>query len=252
MAMELVMLREGVVVCLIGVAGYWASTGLGGGYSRVVDRPPAQVAAALADLDIRDQPGVPGTDASASGGVLPTFTVERAADSVTWLVMSGDKVAVRMIAHLQPVDGGARTKVTAEVERGDAPDDYVSPAFRSKGVTMGLFSMALEDDLDELVFPAKEWGPRCDEIMARFEQRNAANFDQHNPQSLGQAFAGSSKAVMSIAAMDKELEAAGCPQKATSNAFVTPTAELREDEAPPPVARPQDATKPTTDLSRFR
>jgi hypothetical protein len=252
------MLREGLVIGLLGLAGYWAASGFSSSYSRVVDRSPADVAVALADLDIRDQPGAPGTDPTASGNVLPTFTVESTADSVTWFVMSGDKVAVRMIAHLEPVDGGKRTKVTAEVERGNAPDDYVSPAFRSTGVTMGLFSAALEDELDELVFPVKEWGPNCDEIIARFEQRNAANTDQHNPQSMGQAFAGTSKAVMSIAAMDKELKAAGCPQNSNASNYEPavgsfgPSESLPEKSAPPPVIRPQDATKPTTDLSRYR
>jgi len=251
------MLREGFVIGLLGFAGYWAF-GFDSSYSRVVDRSPADVAVALADLDIRDQPGAPGTDPAASGNILPTFTVESTADSVTWFVMSGDKVAVRMIAHLEPVDGGKRTKVTAKVERGNAPDDYVSPAFRSTGITMGLFAAALEDELDELVFPVKEWGPRCDEIIARFEQRNAANTDQHNPQSLGQAFAGTSKAVMSIAAMDKELKVAGCPQNRNASNYEPAMGSfgsresLPEKSVPPPVIRPEDATKPMTDLSRYR
>lgn len=207
------MLRTGLLVTMLGF-GAWATGVIGGGYSRTVDSPPSAVAAGLADLDIRDQPGSPGTDPSRSGGLLPTFTVETTPDSVTWLVMAGDKVATRMIAHLEPVEGGKRTKVTAEVVRGDAPDDHVSPAFRSTGITMGLFAAALEDELDELVFKIGAWGPHCDAIMAKFEQRNMANTDQHNPQSLGQAFAGTSKAVMSIAAMDKELKMAGCPQNA--------------------------------------
>jgi len=33
----------------------------GGAYSREVDRTPAQVMAALGDLDIREQPGEPGS-----------------------------------------------------------------------------------------------------------------------------------------------------------------------------------------------
>ena len=39
--------------------------------------------------------------------------------------MSGAKVATRMIADLTLVDEGRRTKVTARVERGDAPVDLV-------------------------------------------------------------------------------------------------------------------------------
>jgi hypothetical protein len=252
------MLREGFFLGLICIGGVWAASSFGSGYSRVVDRSPSDVAAALSDLDIRDQPGAPGTDPTASGNVLPTFTVESTADQVSWIVMSGDKVAVRMIAHLEPIDGGKRTKVTAEVERGDAPDDYVSPAFRSTGVTMGLFSAALEGELDELVFPVKEWGPRCDDIIARFEQRNAANTDQHNPQSMSQAFAGASKAAMSIAAMDKELKAAGCPRNKDGGNYdpalgsFGPAETVHDEPAPPEVIRPEDASKPTMDLSSFR
>jgi hypothetical protein len=226
------MLRTLFVLVALGL-GAWATGALGGGYSRTVDSPPSAVAAALADLDIRDQPGSPGTDPSASGGTLPTFTVETTPDTVTWLVMAGDKVATRMIAHLSPVDGGKRTKVTAEVVRGNAPDDHVSPAFRSTGITMGLFATALEDELDKLVFKVGAWGPHCDAIMQKFEQRNMANTDQHNPQNLGQAFAGTSKAVMSIAAMDKELKMAGCPQNANGasagpDGFVPVRSELGE------------------------
>lgn len=252
------MLREAVVIGLLGAAGWWAASSFGGSYSRVVDRSPSDVASALSDLDIRDQPGAPGTDPTASGGILPTFTVESSPGSVTWFVMSGDKVATRMIAHLEPVDGGAKTKVTAEVVRGDAPDDFVSPAFRSKSVTMGLFSAALEDELDELVFKIGAWGPHCDAIMAKFEQRNAANTDQHNPGSMGQAIAGTSKAVMSIAAMDKELKAAGCPQNSSNANYEPalgmsgPVERLPSSAETAPNIRPEDAAKPTTDLSRYR
>ena len=254
------MLRALFVLLMAGL-GAWATGVLGGGYSRTVDSPPSAVAAALADLDIRDQPGSPGTDASASGGTLPTFTVESAPDSVTWLVMAGDKVATRMIAHLEPADGGKKTKVTAEVVRGNAPDDHVSPAFRSTGVTMGLFALALEDELDELVFKVAAWGPHCDAIMEKFEQRNVANIDQRNPQSLGQAFAGTSKAMMSIAAMDKELKMAGCPQNANGvesgeRGWDTARAQLNEGGGPPQSNAPRVAEptfepgKPMIDVNR--
>ena len=93
--------------------------------------------------DIRRQHGAPGTDPAASGGVRPVFRHEQTADGVVFTIYSGDKVATRMIAHLEPLDGGRRTRIWAEVERGDAPDEQVSPAFRSTGVTLGLFSAAL-------------------------------------------------------------------------------------------------------------
>jgi hypothetical protein len=188
------------------------------GYERVVDRPPAAVAAGIADLDIRDAPGSPGTDPGASGGTLPTFTVERGDDRVSYLVHAGGEVAVRMTAWLEPLDGGRRTRVTTSVERGPAPDDLVSPAFRSKGITLGLFAAMLEEELDDLVFAIGPWGPHCDAVMARFEARNMANVAMHQPSGLTDAIAGTAKAAMSISAMDKELKIAGCPANAHSDA----------------------------------
>ncbi|WP_254557910.1 hypothetical protein, partial [Salmonella enterica] len=80
-------------------------------------------------LDVRNEPGSPGTDPSRSGGVLPDFKLEREPGKMTWLVMAGDKVATRMIATLEPIKDGAATRIKASVERGDAPDDITSPAF---------------------------------------------------------------------------------------------------------------------------
>lgn len=234
------------------------------GYSRTVDRPPAEVAAAIADLDIREAPGSPGTDPMASGGTLPTFTVESAPDHISYVVMAHGQVAVRMTAWLKPLDGGRRTKVTTSVERGPAPDDYVSPAFRSTGITLGLFSTLLEDQLDDLVFKVGPWGPHCEAVMARFEARNMANTDQHSPSGLTAAFAGTAKAAMSISMLDKELKAAGCPPNANADAprdkdgFTTVRSELSDAPSAPMVrdggdaSTPTDATKPTMDLRKFR
>ena len=250
------MLRAVGGVSALGLLGYFAF-GDAGAYSRTVDRPPAEVAAALADLDIRDAPGAPGTDARRSGGQLPTFTVATSAGQVEWVVNAHGQVATRMIAHLEPLDGGRRTRVTASVKRGPAPDDLVSPAFRSSGVTMGLFSMMLEEELDELVFKIGPWGPHCDAVMARFEQRNLANVDQHDPRSLGQAMAGTAKAAMSIAALDKELKAAGCPMNAGGDkpgpdGFVPVRAMMKDNGPDIPAPAVRDATRPTTDLSDYR
>lgn len=48
-------------------------------------RPPAEVMAALADLDITAQPGSPGTDPSRSGGVEPVFLLDRQPDRMIWI-----------------------------------------------------------------------------------------------------------------------------------------------------------------------
>jgi hypothetical protein len=50
--------------------------------------------------------------------------------------MSRDKVVTTMIANFKSIDNGRQTQVTAPVERGNAPDDFVAPAFRSYGITL--------------------------------------------------------------------------------------------------------------------
>src|SRR5689334_8219180 len=105
--------------------GAYLNGAFSGSYARVVGAPPEEVRTALEDLDIREAPGEPATDPMRSGGVAPTFLLSQQGDDMVWTVMSRDDVAVRLIAHLEPIDGGKRTKVTASVERGDAPDDFV-------------------------------------------------------------------------------------------------------------------------------
>ena len=94
-------------------AGAYFGGGLGGGdYARIVGAPPAEVRAALMDLDIREAPGEPGTDPSRSGGIAPAFELTEQGNDMVWTVKSGADVAVRLIAHLEPIEGGAKTRVT--------------------------------------------------------------------------------------------------------------------------------------------
>ncbi len=74
------MLKALPVVGLIGVGVYFSGVLGLGGYSRNVGRPPAEVMAALEDLDITAQPGAPGSTAEAAGGIKPVFRIEKAAD----------------------------------------------------------------------------------------------------------------------------------------------------------------------------
>lgn len=53
-------------------------------------------------------------------------------------VMNGDKVATGMTAQFVPVNGGKAARISTSVDRGHAPDDFVSPAFRSRGLTLAL------------------------------------------------------------------------------------------------------------------
>ena len=151
----------------LAAGGLWVGGAFDAGYSRDVDASPAEVIAALEDLDIRRQLGEPGTDPSQSGGVTPQFRTERSPQAISFVVMSGDQVASRMTAHLQPIGDGSRTRVTATVTRGVSPDERTSPAFRSNGVTMGLFASALQEELDALSRPATATPQFCAELEQR-------------------------------------------------------------------------------------
>lgn len=191
--------------------GAYVTGSFSGSYSRVVGASPDAVRSALADLDIREAPGEPATDPMRSGGVAPTFLLSQQGDDMVWTVMSRDDVAVRLIAHLEPVDGGTRTKVTASVERGNAPDDFVAPAFRSKGVTLGLFGMVLDSELDELVAPPPADEATCQKIMDEFAMGNAADPDIQSRDSMSDAFGDTAKIAMKLGALESRLKAAGCP-----------------------------------------
>jgi hypothetical protein len=197
----------------LAMGGLWFGGALGGGdYSRVVDRPRAEVMSALEDLDVRTQPGQPGTDPSASGGIAPLFLSEHVPDGISFIVMSGDKVATRMTAHLEAIDGGRRTRVTATVERGDAPDDFVSPAFRSRGITLGLFSAAIEGELNELVAPPRLAAEECADLEQRLLLSNvaASASGSANSPGLSQAVGGTARTAMGLYAVEAELRRRGC------------------------------------------
>lgn len=199
----------GLIPLMIGgfyVAGVFG----GGGYVRDVARPPAEVMAALADLDITAQPGSPGTDGSRSGGVQPVFLLEREPDRMIWTVMSGDKVAMRMTAVVKAGNEGGHSKVTAFVERGDAPDELVSPAFRSTGITMGLFGSALDDELGDLTRAAAADPAVCDALLARFEMENMALGASADPDNLGQAIGTTARIAVKLRAQHDELRSKGC------------------------------------------
>lgn len=177
----------------------------GNGYSRDVERPVADVMATLEGLDVRKEPGSPRTDPSRSGGVTPDFKLERAPGKMTWVVMAGDKVATRMIATLEPIKDGAATRIHASVERGDAPDDITSPAFRSEKITLGLFAAALESQVNRLTLA---WGPQCDKLMEEFMHGGSGNPGDRS--TLGAAIGATSRDIMRIGAFDSKLRGAGC------------------------------------------
>lgn len=215
-------------------------------YHRVVNAAPDKVASALVGLDIREAPGEPGTDPMRSADIPSMFSAAVEGDGVVWTVTNGGEVAVRLLAHLEPVDGG-KTKVTLDYERGSAPDDHVAPAFRSRGITMGLLAMMVEERLDKLTMPPKKWTAKCDAIMAEFE--GAGDFGAPEPANLKQAIGRTARNGMRLSALDKELKAAGCPTGFPGE-FKPVKSEM--DESPPMPAPPPataDATRPMVDLS---
>ena len=199
------------------VGGAWVSGVFEHRYERIVDKTPSEVRAALDQLDIGAQPGAPGSDPSRSGGVASLITHEASAGGVTWTVHSGDKVATQMTADLIPIDGGHKTRVMAHVVRGDAPDDFVAPAFRSTGITLGLFTMALEDQLNALTLPKGD-PAKCSQLIADLTAQGPSADAMHQ-DSLGDAMGDTAKAMMRLSAMEAELRRNGCPTDGNSGEF---------------------------------
>lgn len=190
------------------------------------DHSPDDVLEALATLDIRKQPGEPGTTAEAAGGILPEFRMVRSRDFVEWKVMSGDLVTMTMTARVEP--GWLRGSwVKAEVARGDAPDSRTSPAFRSEGITLGLFKNAIGDTLDLIGSPG--WGDHCDAVHADMLAEDG----------------GFSENPLGIFSIDGRLKEQGCDMAAREDTFqqVSNTmgkADGAMDSSAPRSPRPDD------------
>ena len=131
----------------------------------------------------------------------------------------------------EPTDGGRHTKVTAEVERGDAPDDYVAPAFRSTSLTRSLFGMVLDQELDEMNVTQARDSETCQKIMEDFE----ASGPQWGEDQRG--FGGVAKTALRLNALESKLKAAGCPT-GFQGKFEPVSSQMGEDTSPPPMAAP--------------
>jgi len=199
----------GILALLLFAGGYFTGAFGPQSYSRTVARPQAQVMSALEQLDLTAQPGAPGSTAEAAGGIKPLFRLAKTADQMTWYVMSGDKVATTMTASFEPIDGGKATRISTRVQRGDAPDDFVSPAFRSKGLTTALFAIAIEGEVNKLVAPPAASRESCDKLMDNFRDSNlTAGIDR--PAGLSQGVAAGAKTIMRLNAMEAEMRRNGC------------------------------------------
>ena len=244
-------LKAFILVAPLAMGGLWASGALGSStYSRDVAGSPTQVMEALSDLDVRSQPGSPGTDPTVAGGVAPLFRTERTANSISFVVLSGDKVATRMTAFLEPLDGGARTRVTATVERGDAPDDFVSPAFRSEGVTLGLFTMALEGELNQLTGPQQRSLAECQQMLQNTVIANSGHFNDR-PANATEALGNGAQNAMRLHAMEAELRRQGCdPQRVAAQTLANLESRMMEEAPEEPGAVRFEPGKPMVDVSR--
>ena len=211
--------------------GLYLHGAFGPGYSRNVGAPQEQVREALRDLDIREAPGEPATDPTRSGGVEPVFQLTEQGNDMIWTVTSGSQVAVKMIAHLEPTDGGRHTKVTAEVERGNAPDDFVAPAFRSTSLTRSLFGMVLDQELDEMFVTQARDSEACQKIVDDFQNSGP----QWGEDQRG--FGGVAKTALRLNALESKLKAAGCPT-GFQGKFEPVSSQMGEDSSPPPMPAP--------------
>ena len=250
------LLKSSAILAPLMIGGAYATGAFDSSYSREVDRPMPQVMAALVDLDIREQPGQPGTDPSRAGGVTPVFLLERTAQSMTWKVMSGRQVATSMTVTFEPLDGGKRTRVTAEVERGDASDDFVSPAFRSEGLTLALFSMAVEGELNELTRPAAD-PAKCRELMERFEGGAFASVGEGRPSSLKEAVGSTAATGLRLGAFEAELRRNGCDTDSPAGEFTPVESMMGRPSGMEPSSGPDpdvnfEAGKPMVDVRANR
>jgi len=131
----------------------------------IVARPQAEVMDALADLDIAKQPWAPG--GPGSGTPRLDFKLVRGRDTMTWTLISGGKLATRMTAQFAPVDGGAKTRVSTSIYRGDVPDELLPPS----GVLAGLFAMAVRQEIEALTIGP--WDARCDALFQQMMQEDS-------------------------------------------------------------------------------
>jgi len=243
------MIKRGIFLGLLAIA-LSGCNWIGNGYSHVVDRPQADVAAALEDLDISAQPGSPGTDPSKSGGVKPDIRLEKGADHMTWWVMAGDKVATVMTATFESLDGGKRTRVTTSVKRGDAPDDVVSPAFRSTGIMSGLFSLAVEGELNKLTDGPRASAEECAKMVEAWRvagENEMMDRPREDPKNLTQAIANGARTTIKLQAMADALRRAGCPMGGGGD-FKPVSSEMKpaDDDSPSDYPTPSETPKADT------
>lgn len=129
---------------------------------------------------------------------------------MTWNVMSGTQVATSMTAKFEPLDGGTKTRVTTSVTRGGAADDLVSPAFRSTGITGGLFAAALEDELNELTLPPGGWPDKCQELLEQMQAEGIGRMLAGPERGKEAGLSAGARTIMQVHGQSMQLRVAGC------------------------------------------
>jgi hypothetical protein len=120
---------------------------------------------------------------------------------------------------------------------------------------MGLFSMAIESELNQLVAPPRRSAEECQEIEQRLLLANAPSGDR--PRNLGQAVGGTVKTVLSLHAVEAELRRQGCSTEGSRD-FREPSnvmghggdATIATQSPAPPPGVTFNAGQPMVDVSR--
>lgn len=121
--------------------------------------------------------------------------------------MSRNQVATRLTAKVSRRWLGGST-ISAEVQRGDAPDEYTSPAFRSHTITLMLFRNALKEELS--LIGSVGWGPECNQLR---DDMQAVEPPMTNP--------------VQMIMFDRKLRSKGCDPNAAPKEFRIASNKLR-------------------------
>jgi hypothetical protein len=170
-------------LAVLAAAGAMLAAGCGGGdnFVRDINQPVAVVAAAIEDLDVRRLPHTRaevGKDAH-----LPEIRALRTADGFTWSVMSGEEAVLVMSATLEPINGGAATRVKGRVAKGEASQaEAVLPLFRDPAAMGRLFAVGLERELGDYI-------PRSERSLFSLAERPYGSAAGQRNEALAQGFA---------------------------------------------------------------
>ena len=187
--MYLKLVGGGIPVVALGlfVAGFFEATG----FAREVDQPPELVLEAISDMEIgtRDRP--------------VQLRPEHDSNRISWTVNDNGRVAARMTATMEPLDGGRRTRIRAEIEGG--PE--LQPAFRTLSGALEQFAAAMDKELTEV--GPDGWGLICDAMIVRFLMENSDVRLSESDSNMETVFTAA-RVAGSAMQLQRQLTSAGC------------------------------------------